>query len=137
MVLVLDASVALSWFLDDETAEDAWTVLDLVTREGAAVPVIWRFELANGMLMAERRRRMTANERASALTQLAGLPITVDRLGPAQAWRATVDFASRCRLTVYDAAYVEAAIRLEVPLATFDSAMRAAAASLSVPLLPP
>ena len=86
--------------------------------------------------MAERRGRITADQRTLALAHLSGLPIAIDRDGPAQAWRDTLDIANRYRLTLYDAAYLEAAARLELPLATYDNALRAAARSAAVPSLP-
>lgn len=135
MSLVLDASLTLAWFFADEATEAADLVLDQVTAEGAVVPPLWRFETANGLHMAVRRKRIDAAFRDQALRTLAALPITPDPESDRHAWASTLLLAERHGLTLYDAAYLELATRRKLPLASGDTALRAAARASGVPLL--
>lgn len=136
MSFVLDASVTLAWYFEEERTADSEVLLDRVAISGALVPLIWRYEVANGLLVAVRRGRIAADYRDASLADLDRFPITIDRTGiDGVAWAATLSVADRWALTVYDAAYVELAQRREMPLATRDRAMRIAAQSLSIELL--
>jgi predicted nucleic acid-binding protein len=133
--LVIDCSVAAAWLLPRERNEATDRILTRVTEDGALVPGIWRIEIANVLLMAERRKRIGAADRASALESLMGLAIEVDPETSALAWSGLVPLAARFRLTAYDAAYLELAHRAALPLATLDANLRAAAAGLGVALI--
>jgi len=85
--------------------------------------------------MAMRRKRIDAAFRDRGLTHLGELPVAVDSETDAHAWTTTLRLADRFDLTLYDAAYLELALRLSAPLATRDEALRSAASSLKVPLL--
>lgn len=135
MSLVLDASLTLSWYFEDERTPAADALLDRVTNTGAVVPTIWRVETANGFQMAIRRQRIDSGFRDRALFELARLPIAVDTETDAYAWTTTLQLADRYRLTVYDAVYLELAQRRALSLATLDGALRSAAASLGLTLL--
>ncbi len=135
MSLVLDASLTLSWYFEDERTPQADSVLDMVAEHGATVPTLWRLEVANGLQMSIRRRRLDAAFRDHALTQLARLPITVDPDTDTYAWSLTLQLADRYQLTLYDAAYLELAQRFHLPLATLDQPLRSAASALGVTLL--
>jgi predicted nucleic acid-binding protein len=132
MSLVLDASITLGWYFDDERSAAGDTILDRVTESGAIVPVLWRYEVANGFQMAVRRRRIDAGYRDASLAELRLLPVAVDHAGADLAWTAVLGFAERFRLTMYDAAYLELAHRRGLPLATGDRALRAAARAMTV-----
>jgi len=132
---VIDASLTLSWYFEDERTPAADAVLDQVSSEGAVVPSLWRLETANGLQVAIRRQRIDTAFRDRALTHLARLPITIDAETDARAWTATLQLADRFQLTIYDAAYLELAQRHTLPLATRDKALREAAAALGLPLL--
>lgn len=127
MSLVLDPSLALSWYFEDERAAQADAVLDQVVEEGAVVPALWRLEIANGLQMAIRRKRIDAAFRDTALAELAAMAITVDGETGTHAWTMTLRLSDRFRLTVYDVAYLELAQRRKLPLATLDRELRAAA----------
>jgi predicted nucleic acid-binding protein len=132
--LVLDTSLALSWYFEDERTPAADALVDRVADQGATVPGLWRLEIANGLRTAIRRKRI--DERfPGAIAQLACLPITVDPDTDPYAWTTTLSLADRFALTPYDAAYVELAQRLMLPLATLDDPLRAAATALGVALL--
>lgn len=135
MSVVLDASVALAWLLPDEHGSAAQPVLDRVTASRAWVPSHWRLEVANSLSMAVRRQRIDAGFRDASLADLALLNIHVDPDTSGFAWSATLKLADQHQLTIYDAAYLELALRLSLPLATLDRELRAAAHTMGVPLL--
>jgi predicted nucleic acid-binding protein len=125
--LVLDSSVALAWYFKDEQTEAIRAVLHQVIEEGALVPALWRFEVANGLQMAVRRKRIDDAFRDRALTHLAAIPIEVDPESELHAWSASVRISTVHGLTVYDASYLELAQRRRLRLATLDSALIKAA----------
>ena len=130
---VLDASVALAWFFEDENSSAADRVLDLLGVSEAVVPVIWPIEVGHALLAGERRKRIKPAETARALNQLRSLyirvedsPLKVDRL---------VDLARSEKLSVYDATYLSLAMREGLPLATLDRTLERAAEAVGVTLL--
>ncbi|MBV8357296.1 MAG: type II toxin-antitoxin system VapC family toxin [Deltaproteobacteria bacterium] len=135
MSVVIDASITLSWYFEDERTPAANAVLDQVTAAGAVVPSLWKLETANGLQVAMRRQRVDAAFRERALVHLARLPITIDVDTDTYAWTTTLQLADRFQLTLYDAAYLELAQRRALPLATLDTELRAAAKALGLTLL--
>lgn len=135
MSLVLDSSVTLAWLYSDELTPATQHVLDRVTTAGAWVPTLWRLEVANSLQTGVRRGRISAEFRDAALTDLALLNIAADPDTDTFAWSATLRLAERCNLTLYDAAYLELAQRLNLPLATLDQELRAAASALGISVL--
>jgi predicted nucleic acid-binding protein len=105
--LVIDSSITLAWYFEDEIAEASDDVLRRIGDNGAVVPTLWRFEVANGLQMAVRRKRINAAFRDQVLAHLAELDIVVDPASDAYAWSASVQLSDRHNLTVYDAAYLE------------------------------
>ena len=134
MSLVLDSSTTLGWAYADEHVPYADAVLRDVQRHGAWVPSIWSLEIANALLVGERRLRITATDTRELLDSLAALPIQSDADVPNRVWTATMAIARVQHLTAYDAAYLELALRLDLPLATLDSRLRAAARQIGVGL---
>jgi predicted nucleic acid-binding protein len=132
---VLDASIALTWCFADEASPAADVVLDRLADEEAAAPALWRLEVANALAIAERGGRLTAAGLARSVALLQRLAVAIDAEAPERAFRDLLDLARRERLTVYDAAYLELALRLGVPLASKDSKLREAAARLGLALL--
>lgn len=135
MILVLDCSVALSWCFEDERTPATVAVLEQVAEQGAVVPAIWRLEVANGLQSALRRGRIDAGYRDASISDLALLEIVTDPETDAHAWAATLQLSERFRLTAYDAAYLELARRRNLPLASLDQELRAAAHALGTLLL--
>ncbi|CAL1242021.1 type II toxin-antitoxin system VapC family toxin [Candidatus Methylocalor cossyra] len=129
---VLDSSVALSWLLPDEPSGDSKTWLDRLVVEGGIVPNLWPPEVENALLTAQRRQRITREQRLKAIPALADLPIETDPETSERAWRETLQLADDHGLTLYDAAYLELAVRLDLPLATFDEQLKAAAQRLGL-----
>jgi predicted nucleic acid-binding protein len=133
--LVIDASVTLAWYFEDEASPATDELLDRIAAAGAVAPPLWRFEVGNGLQMAIRRKRIDAAYRDDALAELAALPITIDPDADAHAWTSTLRLSERFSITLYDAAYVELAQRRALPLATLDQAMHAAARDLGLAVL--
>ena len=127
MSLVLDSSTTLAWVYSDEITKPIRRVFNLVSENGAWVPGLWKLEVANILEMGVRRGRHDAAFRDSTLADLALLPISVDTETDRQAWGATLRLSERHRLTLYDAAYLELALRRGLPLASLDAELRRAA----------
>jgi predicted nucleic acid-binding protein len=135
--LVIDCSVAIAWLMPDERTAAVDRALDLTAEHGAVVPAHWRLEVANALIVAERRRRIAPAFRRDCLAALSALAIKVDARTDEQCWTAGLALAQQMKLTIYDAAYLELALRLGLPLATLDDALRAAARRRRVELLGP
>jgi predicted nucleic acid-binding protein len=118
--IVLDASVALAWCFKDELTEAAAQLRDQLQTGIAAVPLLWFIEIANALALAERRGRITAAESAQLIALFETLGIEADGETASLAFTRTLDLAREQRLTAYDAAYLELAMRLGVPLASKD-----------------
>lgn len=135
MPFVVDASVSLAWYLEDETSAYADRVLERLSEDDALVPAIWIIEIANGLLVAERRRRVSAAGVSSAVERLLDLPVSVREAPFESALSSILNLARAHRLTAYDAAYLDLAMREGAPLATQDEDLRAAAARVGVEVL--
>jgi predicted nucleic acid-binding protein len=133
--LVLDPSLTLAWYFEDERTDAADAVLDQVVEAGAVVPPLWRIEVLNALQVSIRRKRIDAAFRDAALARLGAMAIAVDPESDTHAWTTTRQLADRFRLTAYDAVYLELAQRRNLPLATLDQDLRAAGAALGVTLL--
>jgi len=136
VTLVIDASVALTWCFEDEASPETDVIADRVGAEGGRVPDLFRLEIANILVGAERKGRISAADTASFLKGLDGLSITIDQETSARAWRDTLALARSERLSAYDAAYLELALRSGAALATRDGELAAAARRLGVVVLP-
>jgi predicted nucleic acid-binding protein len=132
---VVDNSVALAWCFEDEQTPPVMDLLDRVVETGAFAPSLWPLEALNGLLIAERRKRIDSRDRHRLAGMLRALPITLDSETADQAWTTTVRLAERHRLSVYDAAYLELAQRRRLPLASLDADLIKAARGLGVALL--
>ena len=135
MTCVLDASATLAWYFEDERSQAGDALMRQVAEDGAFVPILWRYEVANGLLAAIRRGRIDVAYRDVSLAELRLLPITIDRAGWDAVWGPALDLADRFGLTIYDAAYLELSARRRLPLATGDRALRSAAAAMSIKIL--
>ena len=136
MSLVIDSSITLAWFFEDERTERADVVMRQVAKTGAVVPSLWRLEIANALQSALRRKRINAAFRDASIADLRSFPIAVDSETDRHAWGTSLTLAERCQLTLYDAAYLELAQRLRLPLASLDQDLRAASRALGVTVRP-
>jgi len=135
-LFVLDASVTMSWAWAFETEATPFTiqVLGSLKTAHAVTPALWPFEVANALVDAERRGRINPAQQAEFLERLRLLPITIEHR-PACWLGQQISLARAHRLTAYDAAYLELAIREGLPLATLDRDLRKAAAAAGAALV--
>lgn len=132
--VVVDGSVAVAWCFPDEQGDYPQSVLESLAAMGAVVPSLWAFEVANALLMGERRKRSTPDETLTSINFIQSLPISVDGAAESQAFGQTLHLARSHNLSVYDASYLELAIRRGLPLATLDKKLKTAAAAEGVAL---
>jgi predicted nucleic acid-binding protein len=134
---VLDGSVTLAWLFQDEKDPYADAIVAKLPGVEMVVPRLWHLEVANVLLVGERRKRCSQADSAAWLSFLAGLPIVVDSATESQAWTDVISLARQHGLTAYDAAYLELALRQGIPLATLDAPLKAAARVLGVAIYKP
>lgn len=120
MRYVLDASMTLALFFEDEDVAMTATILRTIQDEGAIVPSLWRLEIANAFRTAIRRGRCDRARADAVLARLALLSIAVDSETDARAWGPILDLSRVEGLTLYDAAYLELALRLNATLMSCD-----------------
>jgi predicted nucleic acid-binding protein len=134
---VLDASVALAWFIDRPVDAYAVEVREKIRgRDRAVVPPLWETEFANGVLMAERRKLMTVSEGDECMVEMDQLRrASIEADSGFRSIREVLAAARTFQLTVYDAWYLELAKRDGLPLATLDKRLRAAAAKAGIPAM--
>jgi len=135
MTMVIDSSITLAWLYSDEMTPATQRVFERVVGSRAWVPTLWRLEVANSLQVSVCRGRINTAFRDASLADLAQLNITSDPDTDNVAWSSTLRLAERLGLTLYDAAYLELAHRLSMPLATLDKQLHVAAESIAVPLL--
>jgi predicted nucleic acid-binding protein len=133
---IADSSVGVAWAVHAQASEATDELLDRVA-EGTplVVPTLWPFEVANSLLVLFRRKKIMAEDRDRALSALAQLPLVVDDEGPRIAWGKISELAAKHGLSVYDAVYLELAVRRKLPLASRDEALFKAAQICRVKLL--
>jgi predicted nucleic acid-binding protein len=134
---VLDCSVTLVWYFKDASDPYAEAVADSFSTAQALVPSIWPLEVANAVLIGERRKRSTEAQATAWLGHLGTMPITVDDETVTRAWSDTLALARAQNLSAYDAAYLELAMRRGIPLASLDEKLKNAAAAVGVPEFEP
>lgn len=136
MAFVLDCSVTLSWLLPDERGEATDALVDELAHTTAIAPAIWPYEVANALLVAQRRARIGNDDIVRVRRALAALPVEVEAVARDHVLSAVSDLGRRLDVTSYDAAYIELAARRRLPLATLDARLRKACAALEVGVLP-
>jgi predicted nucleic acid-binding protein len=135
VTLVLDASMTIAWLFDEEQTQAAHAVMRRVVDEGAIVPSLWRLEIANVLRNALRRGRCDEAYVDRSLARLARLAIERDEETDDHAWGSTRTLARTENLSLYDAAYLELAMRRGLSLASCDKALLAAAVRSKVPVV--
>jgi predicted nucleic acid-binding protein len=136
-MFVLDNSVAMRWLLASEKVADqnyAEAVLKTLTDADARVPNLWHLEAANVLLAAEKNGNIDAGTAEAFIAHLDSLPLQVDSLTAQQAFNRTLALARAYKLSTYDAAYLELALREGLPLATLDKDLLKAAKKANVQL---
>ena len=130
--MVLDCSSVLAWFFEDERDADALRLMDALAAARAHVPSLWPYEIANAMLVAERRGRLKADSITDGMEAMEALDIVVEPGKTIE--RELVELARQNSLSVYDASYLALAMHLKIPLATRDAKLKRAAKSVGVKL---
>jgi len=125
---VVDASIGIAWVHPAQATSKSQALLQAVY-DGARVkaPALWPLETANALLVLARRGKLTEAERQEALSALGKLSVELDHDMGSLAFGKLSDLASKYRLSVYDAAYLELASRSKLPLACKDGPLREAA----------
>ncbi|UUP18540.1 type II toxin-antitoxin system VapC family toxin [Nitratireductor thuwali] len=134
MPFILDASVTAAWLLPDEEHPLATHLEDHLLHDHFLVPPIWWFEVRNLLVVAERRMRLTLEQTAAIIANLAIYPIVEDNDVDEQV---LLQLARAHALSIYDASYLELAGRLRLPLATLDNKLLRAAEAASIRLVVP
>ena len=134
---VLDASVALRWFLDNPLPPYAKRVMQLVIKgQRAIVPALWHLEMSNGLAVAERRSILTSADVEHALLRLEQLLAhAIETDNALISIRQCLSTARAFQLSAYDAVYLDLARREQLPLASLDERLRSAAKPAGVPLV--
>ena len=132
MTFVLDCSVTMAWVFPDEATLETARLRDALTDGRAFVPAPWPIEVANVLLVATRRGRIAETDWPRIWRNLEALPITIEPVSIPRIRRTVLDVASAHRLSVYDATYLELAIRMRLPLATLDRALADAAQAVGL-----
>ncbi len=135
MTSVVDASVTVAWCLKDESSPLADAVLAALIEDDAVVPAIWGFEVANALIAAEKRGRLTPHETPEVIAFLRSLPISIHDEDARSDMAALMETARANSLSAYDASYVHLALRSGFPLATLDARLRSACERAGVSLL--
>ncbi len=130
--VVVDASVALAWGIPDEASDYADAVLVFLEGRTLLAPAIWPIEISNALIVAERRGRLKPGDIQRFFALLGDLSTTLDCQDAAHTARTVLPLARAHQLSAYDAAYLELALRHEVPLATLDARMRRAAGAAGI-----
>lgn len=132
---VADCSLAMAWCFEDEATPRTEALLDRMESDPVVVPLHWPLEVANVLRSAVRRGRLSEERSAQSSAALMSLPVQYDNLTHLLAFTTIYQLAQKYRLTSYDAAYLELAMRLGAELATNDDGLAHAAKAAGVPLL--
>lgn len=126
----------MTWCFEDERNDFADSILEALQDSKAIVPTLWSFEVANVLLMAQKNKRITEVQVANFIDALSALPIEIDESTTSKAMHSIFALAATSDLTIYDAAYLELALREKIPLVTLDKGLIKAAKKLNVSLIP-
>ncbi|MBR8834372.1 MAG: type II toxin-antitoxin system VapC family toxin [Stigonema ocellatum SAG 48.90 = DSM 106950] len=135
MNFVLDCSIAMAWCFEDEATDFTDSLLESLAQVNAKVPSIWFLEVANVLAISERRGRTNQAKITQFLRLLGSLPIVVDAKTEEKAFTDVLTLARTHKLTSYDAAYLELALREGLPLATLDEGLKRAALNIGVKII--
>ena len=135
---VVDASVALCWYFEDQTAAYTEAIFECLARgDQALVPSVWPLEMVNALVVAWRQKSITSAQLENFITDLKDLPVEVDSQGSERIYSSVFRMSCQYQLSSYDAAYLDLALFQGLPLATLDKNLRAAARRLKVVIFDP
>lgn len=125
-MIVVDCSITIAWCMPDESNLNAQKALDYITEERGLVPFLWHMEVANTLLMAERRKRINHLHRETLLKLVHDLPLETAK-EDANSVKSALLLAEKHKLTVYDSMYLHLALEEQIKLATLDQELAKAA----------
>ncbi len=134
---VVDNSVVMSWCFEDEGNSYADAVLESLEFVQGLAPAVWPLEVANVLLVAERKKRIDRSSVVRFLALLQGLPLRVEQEPPSRVLTEIFALARDQGLSSYDASYLDLAMRFGIPIATVDESLIKAAKNCAVPLFDP
>ena len=132
---VVDCSVTMAWHFEDESNSYADKVLGSLGISEALTPAVWTLEVSNVLLVGEKRGRTTSAKSRRFVALIRSLPIRVVDHSPARVFDDVLGLGRDRNLTSYDAAYLDLARRLEMPIASINRRITRAAKRLGVPSL--
>ena len=132
---VLDCSVSAAWCLQDENSSKALTILDRLAHDTAVVPALWCYEMANVLLVAERKGRITPAIATREIELLLQLPISLVEQEKSRLLHEVKELARQYSLSVYDASYLDLSLQAALPLVSFDKRLVEAATACGVDLI--
>ena len=131
---ILDCSVTMAWCFEDEITDYSENVFNALITAKAIVPSFWTLEVANVLLLAQRKKRISHIKATEFKSSLNLLPIQVDHSTAHRAMNSIMEIAEETNLTIYDATYLELALHTSLPLATLDQDLKKAARKMRVKL---
>lgn len=135
-MIVVDASLLIALILREDNVADPVAVYETLLHGILAVPAHWPAEMTNALWANQRRGRIRPDRIVSIVEEVFSFAPTVEAAPAKEELPSLIDFANIERLTVYDAIYVQLALKLDATLATIDADMRRCAERLNIPLLP-
>jgi predicted nucleic acid-binding protein len=132
---VVDNSIVMAWCFEDEATKYTDSVQEMLINYRAFVPSIWPLEVANVLLVAERKKRISKADSGRFIALLSQLPIEVGQSEPDRVFHDTLSLARQHKLSSYDASYLALAIRMGLPIASLDKAIIRAAKNIKIGIL--
>lgn len=132
---VIDNSIVMSWFFEEEHNKKSQEVLDQLSSNQACVPSLWPYELANALFVAEKTKGIKEADSTAFINDLKTLPIVIENNNFEGITKDILSISREHRITVYDACYVELALRKDLPLASFDKDVLAVCEKIGIKLL--
>lgn len=131
---ILDCSMTMAWCFEDETSEYSEKTLNALSESIAWVPALWPIEVANSLIIATRKKRISYVKAIAFKQHVDIFSISIDNYLISNPIELIFDLAKETGLTAYDAVYLELAIRKNLPLATLDSELKKSAQKIGLPL---
>jgi len=132
---ILDCSITMAWCFADESTATSLEIQERLVSEAAIVPAHWFLEVVNVLAMAEKRKRISFHDAQQFVQLLSILDIQIDEDSSRRAFDHLLPLCRTHGLTSYDAAYLDLAVRRQLPLASLDDVLRRAATNLGLPVL--
>lgn len=120
MPFVLDNSVVIGWCFQNQATAYTDRVLDLLADETAHAPGLWVLEFSNILRKTMKAGKLDEARAMELIETISALPLSIDYTPSTIA--NNLELANKYGLSSYDAAYLELAMRLKLPIAARDGA---------------